>query len=132
MAFQATVVDKQFVGGDFRLTVEFSDGKQTVKEVFSFKNTVSAEAIRSAIEFKAKSLESLDREIAAISLGAYDYAPLPPVEVLPPEIKLFRIEVERLKEIKNLQDLGILPDSQAFDAQLLIVKNQFKPEFLSA
>lgn len=102
--FTATTTKKDFRGGIFQVTTDFTDGTEVITEAF---NVTSENDLNNKIESRLNTLNQLKVLAADLVLGDWTKKPTEPV-IEPTPLELAE---RRLWELKRKIDLGVMKET---------------------
>jgi hypothetical protein len=108
MAWTATVTGKNLINGISHVSVEYTDGQDTVSEVYK-ANAPSASWIPDTVRDKITQLETASGFDIALG-GVTPSDPEPPVD---PNLTLFRSRCRLLEIVQVMIELGAVPPDHA-------------------
>lgn len=101
--FTATTTKKDFRQGVFQVTVDFTDGTETITEAF---NVTSEDDLNRKIESKLSTLNGLKTLATDLVLGEWEK----PTEIIKEQTPL-ELTTQKLHELKNKINLGVLKET---------------------
>lgn len=99
----STIKGKDFVNGQFRVSVEYTDGTNTFSEVHNLSNQ---ENLDRTIRSRIAQLEATATFSTTVSTGPY--TPSEEVKATP---TAYDLAIQEVSRVKNLVELGILKET---------------------
>lgn len=124
--YTAKSVGKSIANGTLSVTVEYTDGKDTLSETYQANSGIDPQWLENRVRNKLLSLNTLSDLADATVLGS-----ITPRTATPTATDLWLADLDRLKKMTYASTLGLIDTTaKAYTDQVAKVKSGFKPSYI--